>query len=114
MLSFQCLFFFFSFQCFKVKVNVKVAQSCPTLCDPNFPAQNTGVGSLSLIQGIFPTQGKIYFISGHRTFFQDIFSGYREFMIFKILSRINLVTIQMVVLSQLFVLVIQFGGLSIL
>ena len=42
---------------------VKVAQSCPTLCDPmdyspwNFPGQNTGVGSLSLLQGIFPTQG---------------------------------------------------------
>ena len=40
---------------------VKVAQSCPTLCDPmdcpwNFSGQNTGVGSLSL-QGIFPTQG---------------------------------------------------------
>ena len=23
----------------------------------NFPSQNTGVGSLSLLQGIFPTQG---------------------------------------------------------
>ena len=43
---------------------VKVAQSCPTLCDPhglyspwNSPGQNTEVGSLSLLQGIFPTQG---------------------------------------------------------
>ena len=42
---------------------VKVAQSCLTLCDPmdytawNSPGQNTGVGSLSLLQGIFPTQG---------------------------------------------------------
>ena len=43
---------------------MKVAQSCPTLCDPlelytprNFPSQNTGVGSLSLLQGIFLTQG---------------------------------------------------------
>ena len=40
---------------------VKVAQSCSTLCDPmdpwNSPGQNTGVGSLSLLQGIFPTQG---------------------------------------------------------
>ena len=42
---------------------VKVAQSCPTLCDPmdcspwNSPGQNTGVGSHSLLQGIFPTQG---------------------------------------------------------
>ena len=39
------------------------AQSSPTLCDPidrspwNSPGQNTGVGSISLLQGIFPTQG---------------------------------------------------------
>ena len=45
-------------------VKVKVAQSCPTLLwshglySPwNSPGQNTGVGSLSLLQGIFPTQG---------------------------------------------------------
>ena len=44
-------------------MKVKVTQLCPTLCDPmdyspwNFPGQNTGVGSLSLLQGIFPTQG---------------------------------------------------------
>ena len=43
---------------------MKVAQSCPTLCDPhglhspwNSPGQNTGVGIHSLLQGIFPTQG---------------------------------------------------------
>ena len=43
---------------------VKVTKSCPTLCDPtdhnrpwNSPGQNTEVGSLSLLQGIFPTQG---------------------------------------------------------
>ena len=43
---------------------MKVAQSCLTLCDPmdytahgmNSPGQNTEVGSLSLLQGIFPTQ----------------------------------------------------------
>ena len=42
---------------------VKVSESCPTLCDPMdhtvhgiFQA-NTGVGSPSLLQGIFPTQG---------------------------------------------------------
>ena len=44
---------------------VKVAQSCPTLCNStpwtihspwNSPGQNTGVGNLSLLQGIFPTQ----------------------------------------------------------
>ena len=44
-------------------MKVKVAQSCPTLCNPmdytrpwNSPGQNTGVGSLSLLQGIFPTK----------------------------------------------------------
>ena len=48
---------------FVLALLVKVAQSCPTLCDPmdyspwNSPGQNTGVGSLSLLQGIFPTQG---------------------------------------------------------
>ena len=36
----------------------KSLQSCPTLCNPwNSPGQNTGVGSCSLLQGIFPTQG---------------------------------------------------------
>ena len=44
-------------------VKVKVAQLSPTLCDPmdyspwHSPGQNTGVGSLSLLQGIFPAQG---------------------------------------------------------
>ena len=44
-------------------MKLKVAQSCLTLCDPidispwNSLGQNTGVGSLSLLQGIFPTQG---------------------------------------------------------
>ena len=47
----------------KVKMKVKVTQSCLTLWDAmdyhpwNPPGQNTGVGSLSLLQGIFPTQG---------------------------------------------------------
>ena len=48
---------------------VLVAQSCPTLCDPcgpyparllcpwNSPGKNHGVGSHSLLQGIFLTQG---------------------------------------------------------
>ena len=43
---------------------VQVPQSCLTLCDPhelycpwNSPGQNSGMGSLSLFQGIFPTQG---------------------------------------------------------
>ena len=54
-------------------VKVKVAQLCPTFVIPwtvqdwitfvipglyrNSPGQNTGVGSLSVLQGIFPTQG---------------------------------------------------------
>ena len=45
-------------------VKVKVTQLCWTLCNPhglyspwNSPGQYTGVGSLSLLQGIFPTQG---------------------------------------------------------
>ena len=43
----------------KWKVKVKVTQSYPTFCDPplwNSLGQNTGVGSLSLLQQIFPTQ----------------------------------------------------------
>ena len=40
---------------------MEVIQSCVIVCDPmdcrNSPGQNTGVGSLSLLQGIFPTQG---------------------------------------------------------
>ena len=48
------------------KVKMKVSRSCPTLCDPmdcsrpgssvpgDFPGKNTGVGSCSLLQGIFP------------------------------------------------------------
>ena len=43
--------------------HVTVAQQFPTLCNPmdytgqNSLGQNTGVGSLSFLQGIFPTQG---------------------------------------------------------
>ena len=41
-----------------MKMKVKVAQSCLTLCDPmDCVGQNTGVGSLSLLLWIFPTQG---------------------------------------------------------
>ena len=47
-----------------LKSEVKVAQLHPALLQLhelyspwNFPGQNTGVGSLSLLQGIFPTQG---------------------------------------------------------
>ena len=68
----------FCFDCVKMEENfssslqgpvtekVKVAQSCPTLCDPmdysvsswSSPGQSTEVGSRSLFQGIFPTQGR--------------------------------------------------------
>ena len=51
----------------KKKKKVKVAYFCPTLCDPkeptrllcpwDSPSKNTGVGSHSLLQGIFPIQG---------------------------------------------------------
>ena len=43
-------------------VKVKVTKSCPTLqphglySPRTLPGQNTGVGSLSLLQGIFPNQ----------------------------------------------------------
>ena len=52
-----------------MKVKVWATQSCPTLCGSqglqparplcpwNSPGKNTGVGSHSLLQGIFPTQG---------------------------------------------------------
>ena len=53
------IYFCFFCLCFLVKVS----QSYPTLCDPmdcsprNSAGQNTGVGSCSFLQGIFPTQG---------------------------------------------------------
>jgi len=80
-------------------VCVLVAQSCLTLCDPmdckptrllcpwNSPGKNTGVGSLSLLQQIFPTQGSnpgllhckwiLYHLSpqgSHCTCMQSLFS----------------------------------------
>ena len=49
---------------------MKVAQLCLPLCNPiglyspwNSLGQNTGVGSLPLLQGIFPTQGSNPFLS---------------------------------------------------
>ena len=46
-----------------VKVKVRVAQSCLTMCDPmdyspwNSQGQNSGMDSHSSLQGIFPNQG---------------------------------------------------------
>ena len=52
------------FRFYLVCVCVKAAQSCLTLWDPHglyspwsSPGQNTAMGSLFLLQGIFPTQG---------------------------------------------------------
>ena len=54
----------YSSLCYTMKLKVKVTQSCLTLCHPmdynrpwNSPGQNTAVGSLTLLPGIFPTQG---------------------------------------------------------
>ena len=33
------------------------SEICSVMSDSNSPGQNTGMGSLSLLQGIFPTQG---------------------------------------------------------
>ena len=47
----------------QTRLDLDVTQSCPTLRPHglhspwNSPGQNAGVGSLSLLQGIFPTQG---------------------------------------------------------
>ena len=62
--------FFFNFYwsivhlecCVSFKVKVQVPQSCLTLCDSmdsprKSPVQNSGVGILSLLQGIFQTKG---------------------------------------------------------
>ena len=52
----------FSLHTCKDNLDMKVIQSCPTLWSHrldspwNSPGQNTGVGSCTLLQGIFPTQ----------------------------------------------------------
>ena len=52
--------------CNILKVKLKVAQSCLTLCDPmdcspwNSPGQNTGVGSFFFLQGIFPNRDQTW------------------------------------------------------
>ena len=68
-LPYQNIWLFFPYYQFGAQLSqtlsewVKFAQSCPTLWPHglyspwNFLSQNTGVGSLSLLQGIFPTQG---------------------------------------------------------
>ena len=44
--------------CLQQGEKVIAAQSCPTPCNPmDYTDQNTRVGSLSLLQAIFPTQG---------------------------------------------------------
>ena len=65
---------FHTFHCYSMKVKVSHWVECnsfwphgPTrlLCPWNSPGKNTGVGSHSLLQGIFPTQGsKVPFVAG--------------------------------------------------
>ena len=93
-------------------VKVKDAQSCPTLrphrlYSPwNSQGQNTGVGSLSLLQGIFPTQGSnpgflhcrqiLYQLSyqGSPTLTPDINHFLNSFLkLLDLLTQENLVTI---------------------
>ena len=73
----------------------KVAQSCPTLCDPmdyspqNSPGQNTGVGSLSLLRGLFPTQESNPGLPHWRTLYQLTHTGsprIREWAAYSFLS----------------------------
>ena len=59
-------FYYLVYIPFEGKVNVKVTQFCPTSLGPhelscpwNSPGQNTGVGSLSILQGIFLTKNQI-------------------------------------------------------
>ena len=57
-MEFQVISLFQLREEYKSESEVKVAQFYPTLCDlMDYPGQNTGVGSLSLLQGIFSTQG---------------------------------------------------------
>ena len=71
----------------KLKVNVKVALLCLTLCNPtdcgpwNAPGQNTGVGSLSLFQGIFPAQGlnQVYWVKARQEDSTRQLTGYFDF-----------------------------------
>ena len=63
------IFFFFGHKCLfhSVVISMKWSESCSVMSDSfwahglyspwNSPGQNTGVGGLSLLQGIFPTQG---------------------------------------------------------
>ena len=59
------------------KWQVRVAQLCPTLCNHmvyrpwNSPGQNTGVHSLSLLHGIFPTRDWVQVSHVAGTFFTN-------------------------------------------
>ena len=68
-----------------LREKVKVTQSCLILCDPmdcSPPGKNTGVGSRSLLQGIFPTQGLnlgllhcrqiLYCLSHHKSLHENL------------------------------------------
>ena len=58
----QCPLAYQGYKNYVSKVKVKITHSCQTLWVPciqsmELSSQNTGVGSSSLLQGIFPTQG---------------------------------------------------------
>ena len=59
-------------------MKVKVAQSCLTLCNPMDYIDHgfTGVGSLSLLQGIFPTQESNWgFLHCRQILYQTSYQG---------------------------------------
>ena len=71
---------------------VKVAQLCPTLCDPmdcwNSPGQNNGVVSLSLPQQIFPTQEPNWgHLQGRWILYQLIYQGLSPKVEFKAITE---------------------------
>ena len=72
-------------------MKVKVTQLCPTLLpyglySPwNSPGQNTGVGSLSLFQWIFPTQGSNPGLSHYRQILYQLRQQSSELFCFEFL-----------------------------
>ena len=75
-----------------IKVKVNVAQSCQTLCDPmvyspwNSLGQNTGVGSLPCLRGIFPSQGSNTGLLHHGQILYQLSYGPYGFLIYKVLT----------------------------
>ena len=78
-----------------IEQNKYAAQSCLTLCNPMDysvpPGQNTGVGSLSFLQGIFPIQGLNTWVLHCRLILYQL--SYQGSPILKILIKIYLMLI---------------------